>query len=119
MLGEPSANLFRLLGWGSPQSDADGSYGAMNKDEAQLLAPVPAPAAYSITITLRPTGAGQTLDLYTNDETQPAATIALSGNDWQTASATIGAEHWGVGRNKLRLHIVGGAAVRSVRFSPP
>lgn len=120
-LAERSSRMFALRGWSQPRSDQGSSlsYIIMTASPAQLLTTIRTPADYTITLRLRTT-TPQTLRLYANDDTNPAASLNLSSGDWQTATTKIPAMYWQTGMNKLSLRTDNGAALdlKSMRFAP-
>lgn len=110
-LGEPASDVFRLMGWAEPETDAKlgTSFVWMTRAEGQIVTPVRSTADYTVTMNLLPLirdGKPQSLSIYLNDETSPAAAIPhLTQQRLQQHTVTISRDHWRNGINKMRLQM--------------
>ncbi len=134
-IGSNLGNVFRLRGWGAPQpGSTEGFHFAWAQQvESEVLTSVRKPDNYTVTLKLRPlivNNQPQTLTIYLNDETNPAAIIPMSNPEWQEQSVGISREHWREGINTMRLRMTYAAkpgngdprtlslAINTIRFTP-
>ncbi len=123
-MGDDSSAVFRMKGFDRIERDTAGNalgYTWMTATQSMILTPVRAPADYTLSFTLRPmlpSGGSQTLSLYLNDESNPAATITMSSPSWQTQSVSISRDHWITGLNKMTIRASYLAASSATQLRP-
>ena len=124
-MGDDSSAVFRMDGFDRIERDTGGNalgYTWMTDTQALMLTPVRASADYTVSFNLLPmlppAGGSQTLSLYLNDESSPAATITMTSANWQTQSVSISRDHWLTGLNKMTIRASYLAAPSAVQPRP-